>query len=386
MPERPQSDTTEWAACRVLLAGVALPDTAQIIEIEVQRAVGQIPGARIVLADGSTPDNEGWMADSGHVMPGTEIEIQAGDGQSLHTLFKGQIVSTTLGNDGVPACCLTLTCRDKAVALTGQARSEVFVNQTDSTVMQGLITRAGLAAQVDETHQIHTKLPRVHSSDWDFLLARARANGLLVITDDGTVHAQAPALDAAPALALTWGDDLHAFSLHIDAGQAGKPPAMPAQGRGTARFQGSALAKVGGMLALKGVGTRFGGSHLIVQLTHSLSKGAWLTEVGLGLGSSWQDDPSGAMVLRDQHGNLVKLDAQGITLDSPQDITLNAKGKISLAAVGDLHLASSSGNLLSQALHITCDAQIGFDAKGGATAKLSASGQTTVQGAIVMIN
>jgi hypothetical protein len=38
------------------------------------------------------------------------------------------------------------------------------------------------------------------------------------------------------------------------------------------------------------------------------------------------------------------------------------------------------------ALNITEQASVGFTAKGGATAELSASGQTTVKGALVMIN
>jgi hypothetical protein len=37
-------------------------------------------------------------------------------------------------------------------------------------------------------------------------------------------------------------------------------------------------------------------------------------------------------------------------------------------------------------LNVTHTAQVGFSAKGSATAELSASGQTTVRGALVMIN
>jgi hypothetical protein len=40
----------------------------------------------------------------------------------------------------------------------------------------------------------------------------------------------------------------------------------------------------------------------------------------------------------------------------------------------------------SQGLNVACEAQVGFTGKGSATAELSAAGQTTVKGAIVMIN
>ena len=37
-------------------------------------------------------------------------------------------------------------------------------------------------------------------------------------------------------------------------------------------------------------------------------------------------------------------------------------------------------------LNVNCEAQVGFVAKGTATAEVSAAGQTTVKGAMVMIN
>jgi hypothetical protein len=37
-------------------------------------------------------------------------------------------------------------------------------------------------------------------------------------------------------------------------------------------------------------------------------------------------------------------------------------------------------------LNVNCEAQVGFAGKGSATAELSAAGQTTVKGGMVMIN
>ena len=47
---------------------------------------------------------------------------------------------------------------------------------------------------------------------------------------------------------------------------------------------------------------------------------------------------------------------------------------------------SSKADVKAQGLNVECQAQVGFAAKGTATAELSASGQTTVRGAMVMIN
>ncbi|NRQ43799.1 type VI secretion system tip protein VgrG [Rheinheimera sp. YQF-2] len=97
------------------------------------------------------------------------------------------------------------------------------------------------------------------------------------------------------------------------------------------------------------------------------------------------DDDSKTILLQDQHGNKVELSDSGILLDSPKDISLNAKGKISLQAVNNIELAAQA-DFKAAALNISQQANAGFTAKGNASAELSASGQTTVKGAMVMIN
>ncbi|WP_240223027.1 type VI secretion system tip protein VgrG [Rheinheimera hassiensis] len=97
------------------------------------------------------------------------------------------------------------------------------------------------------------------------------------------------------------------------------------------------------------------------------------------------DDDSKTILLQDQHGNKVELSASGILLDSPKDISLTAKGKISLQAMANIELAAKA-DFKAEALNISQQANVGFTAKGNASAELSASGQTTVKGAMVMIN
>jgi uncharacterized protein involved in type VI secretion and phage assembly len=96
-------------------------------------------------------------------------------------------------------------------------------------------------------------------------------------------------------------------------------------------------------------------------------------------------DKDKSITLTDQNNNKVELAPGGITLDSPKDITIKAKGKITLDAVGEVSITSKA-DVKVAGLNINCTAQVGFAGKGSATAELSASGQTTVKGAIVMIN
>ena len=96
-------------------------------------------------------------------------------------------------------------------------------------------------------------------------------------------------------------------------------------------------------------------------------------------------DKDKSILLEDQNGNTVKLSGSGIALDSPKDISLTAKGGITLEAVNAISLTAKA-DVKASGMNVSCEGQIGFTGKGNATAELSASGQTTVKGALVMIN
>ena len=97
------------------------------------------------------------------------------------------------------------------------------------------------------------------------------------------------------------------------------------------------------------------------------------------------NDDDKSIVIADQHTNSVTLNSSGIQLNSAKDIVLKATGNISLNATGKIDIESKQDVTVS-GLNINNKAQIGFTGKGNATAELSASGQTTVKGAMVMIN
>jgi Rhs element Vgr protein len=96
-------------------------------------------------------------------------------------------------------------------------------------------------------------------------------------------------------------------------------------------------------------------------------------------------DKDQSILIQDQNNNSVKLSSAGIALDSPYDIKLTAKGGITLSAVNAINITAQA-DVKASGLNVSCEAQVGFTGKGSATAELSASGQTTVKGAMVMIN
>ena len=96
-------------------------------------------------------------------------------------------------------------------------------------------------------------------------------------------------------------------------------------------------------------------------------------------------DDGKSIEIKDQNNNSVKLDDSGITLNSPKDSTLKATGNINLQATGKVSMQATQDMEL-KGMNINQTAQMGFTAKGTATAEVSASGQTVIKGAMVMIN
>lgn len=103
-------------------------------------------------------------------------------------------------------------------------------------------------------------------------------------------------------------------------------------------------------------------------------------------GNQWvMNDKDKMIEVEDMNGNKLTMNDSGISMESPKDIKISAKGKISLDAMGEIGI-SSKADIKSAGMNINHEAQVGFIAKGNASAELSASGQTTVKGAMVMIN
>lgn len=79
------------------------------------------------------------------------------------------------------------------------------------------------------------------------------------------------------------------------------------------------------------------------------------------------------------------MDSDGISLSSSKDIKLKAKGNITLDATMKLS-GNAKQDVTLEGLNVKVQAKVGASVKGNATAELSASGQTTVKGTMVMIN
>jgi phage protein D/phage baseplate assembly protein gpV len=278
-----------------------------IISVNVHQALNDMPWARLVLADGDMATGSLPLSDGELFEPGAEIAVSAGYGDAEEeTIFTGIVVRhgfSISGGDGR----LTVLCRASACKMTEPRRTVLHRGQADGEIIHELIDRAGLSANVARTDTDREVLVQHDCSDWDFMLARAGAMGLLVNVEGDTVSVQPPPMDAAGALTLTWGVDLIDFDADIEA----NAEAALARPRGRMSFQGSALARAGAVVDLAGLGKRFSGPVLLNSVEHEIRDGDWITRAGFGLDPQWRAQPAGVRTAADgglQTGVVLKLD------------------------------------------------------------------------------
>lgn len=213
----PREDSDGAVHVAVSSAGQPLPGSVQLLSMELHRAVNAVPWARLTFLDGDMFEKKFPVSDADLFKPGAAIEIEVGYGSARDVLFKGIVVRHGLQVSGDNEARLSVECRDQAVRMTVGRKNANHLAQTDSDIIEALAHAAGLQSDVAATTLKYTDLAQHYCSDWDFMLARAEANGLLVIVDDGAISVKPPAIDAEPVLSVTYGRDLIDFSADIDA-------------------------------------------------------------------------------------------------------------------------------------------------------------------------
>lgn len=135
---------------KVMSGGTELPGKYGVKSIVVEKEVNRIPYARIVILDGSIPDQDFELSNEDLLIPGKEIEITAGYHSKEETIFKGIVVKHNIRvRNG--SSYLIIECRDKAVKMTLGRKSKYFYDSKDSDIIEELISNSGATADVEAT-------------------------------------------------------------------------------------------------------------------------------------------------------------------------------------------------------------------------------------------
>jgi len=197
--------------------GQPLPQQFPLYAIEVLYETNRVPDASLLFADGD-PSTGDWALSSGeYFVPGNEITIFAGYHSENEPIFSGIVVSQSIRvrNNRLE---LKITCKDKAIALTTTKKSRHFIELSDSDAVNEILSENEITAgQISPTDTIHTDLVQFDCCDWDFIVMRMEANGLVCIPDDTGFNTVDPSMDSEPVATVTLGANVIEFDGNIDA-------------------------------------------------------------------------------------------------------------------------------------------------------------------------
>ena len=198
--------------------GREIEDTVQVVSIDTWIEVNRLARARLILFDGSAASRDFELSNAPTFLPGKEVRISAGYfGDKETVVFKGVIVEQGLEIDDCRASRLRVNIIDPAIEMTLERKNAFFEKVTDSDLIGKLITANGLKKQVEATKEVHSEIVQFYATDWDLMLLRAEMNGMVVITDGGTVRVARPDTGQQPALLLEYGDSILELRAEMDA-------------------------------------------------------------------------------------------------------------------------------------------------------------------------
>lgn len=201
---------------KILIEGTLIKEEYDIYEFKVFKQINRIASAEVKILDGSAVIESFKLSSGDDFIPGKEIEIQAGYGLKMQRIYKGVIASQNIQYQSQLGGMLVIECVDKTIRMTGSQNNGVFTNSKDSDALKKIASNHGLSADIKSTENILPQIIQYNSTDWDFLLSRAEANGMIVVAADNKLKVTTPKADGSPVGNLTFGENVIEFNAKMD--------------------------------------------------------------------------------------------------------------------------------------------------------------------------
>jgi Rhs element Vgr protein len=214
----PNPSTHDVVSYTILVEGEVLNPSYQLLSLSISTEINRVPLARLVLRDGEASERSFEISDSEDLIPGKKITIKIGFDSDNAEVFKGIITKHSVKVRENGNTELRIECRDEVVKMTIGRHSKYYENKKDSQVIEELVgAYPGLQSEAQPTRLEHKELVQHNVTDWDFLLMRAEASGMLVHAYKGKVTTLKPNTGAEPVLQLTYGSSIIEFEADLDA-------------------------------------------------------------------------------------------------------------------------------------------------------------------------
>lgn len=196
--------------------GSEIPQSHLVISLDVVKEINRIPTATIVIQDGDSSTQEFPVTDGDDFVPGKEIEILLGYDGDDETVFKGIITKIGIKVRRNGNSVLIVEAKNKVIKMTVGRKSKYFYESKDSDVMAEIVGEYGLQTSFEDTVFEHPEIVQYRSTDWDFVVSRAEANGKICVASDDSFIVQEPNPNLSPTFTLQYGGNVYSFEASID--------------------------------------------------------------------------------------------------------------------------------------------------------------------------
>lgn len=198
-----------------------MPETYELMTLEVHRELDKIPEAKLELLDGDVAKGKFEVSAASHFAPGAKVEISLSYGSGVPVpVFRGLVVRHTISVGGEGGSLLRVELKDTTFKLTRGRKSAIFRESSDKDAITKALSEPTVKVDVDASQVpdgvTYPELVQYDASDWDFIVSRADVAGLLVNAHLGKIVLLPMALGSTEHV-LAYGKQISDFSLEIDA-------------------------------------------------------------------------------------------------------------------------------------------------------------------------
>ena len=185
--------------------------SSNILSIDITNSVNKIPFAQVILREGSKDEKSiAELSVDSSLQPGEEIELSLSKDNSTY-LFKGIVIKQKIKrtSDG---SFLIVDIKDKAVKLTLQRKSALYENKEDKEIITEIANNSQVNVECNEPTYKNKQIIQYYCTNWDFIISRIEANGLLAFIENGVMQVKKPDLTTASKQL----SEIHEFEMEAD--------------------------------------------------------------------------------------------------------------------------------------------------------------------------
>lgn len=156
--------------------------TYSVVSCMVRNGVNRIPVAEVVIYDGSRPKRDFPLSIEERFIPGkATATIKLGYKGKEEVVFTGVIMSQSIKSPLDGPSTLKMELRDPIIKSTIVRKNKYFADLKDSEIIKNIMDTYSGVGEIDVTTAKHKEMVQYYCTDWDFVLSRAEANGMLVL-------------------------------------------------------------------------------------------------------------------------------------------------------------------------------------------------------------